>query len=264
MTLQRRGPTPTTVKVMTCCLALIFTLTACSVGPAAAPAGSSTTRSEIPNIGSPTPTQSKTVPTSAGAAFTGVDFDVAFSFDYPATWSVTNTAAGQNGGFYVIIDEAGARVASLHVEPQLTAYPCEGVCGNMPVSYFGEVPGQGQLGENSFSVQTKAMDLTTRQDLREANGWPGNVRLTVGVVGKPSTTPEEDPFHFRTGAGVNVPSSSSPVRPIIFAADRYFESMIEARAYTTTSEYKQIRTMLQSLEAEAAIRADSDTPPTLR
>ncbi|WP_258064605.1 hypothetical protein [Arthrobacter sp. ZGTC131] len=179
-------------------------------------------------------------------------FDVAFSFDYPATWTVTNTGPpNQEGGPFVVLNEAGVEVASLVVQPYLEVEPCRGVCGDMAVSYLGEVPGQGMLGEKSYAVQTKSMDLTSREDLQKANRWEGNVRLIVGVVGNPSTTQAEDPFHFTTRAGIDVPSPSSPIRPIIFAADRYFETMTEAKAYTSSGEHTQVQVMMQSLKATA-------------
>jgi hypothetical protein len=132
----------------------------------------------------------------------------------------------------------------------------------MPVNYLGEVPGQGTLGEKPYAVQTKAMDLTSRQDLQKANRWQGNVRLTVGVVGNPSTTPAEDPFHFTTSASIDVPATSSPVRPIIFAADRYFETMTEAKAYTSSSEHAQLQTMMRSLQASAVTGGTTNSTPT--
>jgi hypothetical protein len=160
----------------------------------------------------------------------------------------------------MISNEAAVEVASLVVQPYLEVEPCRRACGDMAVSYLGEVPGQGMLGDKSYAVQTKAMDLTSREDLHKANRWEGNVRLIVGVVGNPSTTPAEDPFHFTTGASMDVPSTSSPVRPIIFAADRYFETMTEAKAYTSSSEYTQIQAMMQSLRATAATSAGRATP----
>lgn len=261
MTVQRSGMMPATLKVTVLCWALTWTLTACTGRPAPVPSESSTTRSAGPNTVSPAPTKSDPAPTSSSASFNGVGFDVAFSFAYPATWTVTNTAPpNQEGGPFVISNEAGVEVASLYVQPQLTAYRCEGVCGDMAVSYLGEVPGQGMLGDKPYSVQTKAMDLTSRQDLQKANRWQGNVRLTVGVVGNPSTTPAEDPFYFTTGAGIDVPSTSSPVRPIIFAADRYFETMTEAKAYTSSSEHAQIHSMMRSLNATVVTGTDRGTP----
>ncbi|MCT9627228.1 hypothetical protein HWD94_19215 [Pseudarthrobacter equi] len=252
---------PTTMKFMVFCLALTSTLTACTAGPAPVPSESSTTRSAEPITESPLPTKSDPAPTSSSATFNGVEFDVAFSFDYPATWTVTNTAPpNQEGGPFVISNEASVEVASLHVEPQFSAYRCERVCGDMAVSYLGEVPGQGMLGDKSYAVQTKAMDLTSRKDQQTANRWEDNVRLIVGVVGNPSTTQAEDPFHFSTLAAVDVPSTSSPVRPVIFAADRYFETMTEAKAYTSSSEHTQIQAMMQSLKATGATGTGKGTP----
>lgn len=132
----------------------------------------------------------------------------------------------------------------------------------MAVNYLGEVPGQGTLGGNSFAVQTKAMDLTSREDLQKANRWEGNVRLIVGVVRNPSTAQEEDPFHFRALAAVDVPSTSSPVRPVIFAAFRHFETMTEAKAYTSSSEHAQLQTMMRSLQAAAATGGTTNNTPT--
>lgn len=252
---------PVTVRVVLFCLALTSTLTACTAEPGSAPSESPTTRSAAPAAESPSPRMSDPAPPPLTASFSGVEFDVAFSFDYPAAWTVARTAqSNQEGVPFTISDEAGRRVAFLYVQPQLTAYPCEEVCGEVAVSYLGEAPGQGMLGNKPYSVQTKAMDLTSRRDLQEANRWQGNVRLTVGVVGIPSTTPAEDPVHFTTGAGVDVPSSSSPVRPILFAADRYFETMTEAKAYTSSKEYIQVQAMLRSLKAAVVIGADPLSP----
>ena len=249
------------MKVTVLCLALTSTLTACTAGPAPVPSESFTTTSAEPNTESPAPTKSDPASTSSSATFNGVEFDVTFSFDYPATWTVTNTAPpNQEGGPFMIANEAGVEVASLHLEPQLTANRCERVCGDMAVSYLGEVPGQGMLGDKPYSVQTKAMDLTSRQDLQKANRWQGNVRLTVGVVGNPPTTPTEDPFYFTTGAGIDVLSTSSPVRPIIFAADRYFETMAVAKAYTSSSEHAQIHSMMRSLNATVTTGAGMGIP----
>jgi hypothetical protein len=126
----------------------------------------------------------------------------------------------------VISNEAGVEVAYLVVQPYLEVEPCRGVCGDMADSYLGEVPWQGMLGDKSYAAQTKAMDVTSREDLQKANRWEGNVRLIVGVAGSPSTTTQaEDPFHFTTRAGIDVSSASSPVRPI-FASDRYFETAL--------------------------------------
>lgn len=257
VTVQRSGTMPAILKAMVFCLALTASLTACTAGPTPEPSQ----RSAEPNSASSAPTKSDPAPTSFNATFNGVEFDVAFSFDYPATWTVTNAAPpNQDGGPFVIFDEAGVEVASLFVQPQFTANRCERVCGDMPVSYLGEVPGQGRLGDMSYSVQTKAMDLTSRKDLQTANRWEHNVRLTVGVVGNPSTTPAEDPFHFTTGAIIDVPSTSSPVRPITFAADRYFETLTEAKAFTSSSEHIQVQAMMQSLRATAATGTDTPAP----
>lgn len=261
MTVERSGMMSAAMKVIVFCLALTSTLTACTAGPTPEPSESSTTTSAEPNTESPAPTKSDPAPKSSSASFNGVEFDVTFSFDYPATWTVTNTAPpNQEGGPFVISNEAGVEVASLYVQPQLTAYQCEGVCGDMAVSYLGEVPGQGMLGDKPYSVQTKAMDLTSRQDLQKANRWQGNVRLTIGVVGNPSTTPAEDPFYFTTSASIDVPSTSSPVRPIIFAADRYFETMTEAKAYTSSNEHEQIQAMMRSVKATAVTGGGRGTP----
>ncbi|WP_246256495.1 hypothetical protein [Pseudarthrobacter oxydans] len=245
------------MKVIVFCLALTSTLTACTAGPTPEPSETSTTRSAEPNTESPVPT--KRAPTSSNATFNGVEFDVAFSFDYPATWTVTNTGPpNQEGGPFVVSNESGAEIASLHLQPQFSAYPCERVCGDMAVSYLGEVPGQGMLGDKTYVIQTKAMDLTSRKDLQKANRWEDNVRLIVGVVGNPSTAQQEDPSHFTTLAGIDVPSNSSPLRPIIFAAYRHFETMTEAKAYTSSNEHAQIQEMMRSLMATAV----TGTPTT--
>lgn len=237
---------PGTMKAMVFCLALT-TLAGCTSEPGPTPAPSE--RPAAPKTSAPTKEASRT--------FNGMGFDVAFSFDYPASWTVADHAPpNQEGGPFVISNEVGLAVASLSIQPQLTAYECKGACGDMAVSYLGDVPGEGMLGETTYAVRTKAMDLSSRADLREKNGWTGNVRLIVGVEGSRSAAPKEDPFYFAPGAGIDVPSTSSPVRPIIFSANRHFETMAAAKSYTSSSEHAEIQAMLQSLNATAVRTAN--------
>lgn len=248
--MQRRTMTPRTINALVFCLA-VATLTACTSeqGPVPAPTERSATDSAALNTSAPTKETSRT--------FNGAGFDVAFSFDYPASWTVADdTLPDQEGGPFVISNEVGLAVASLFIQPQLTAYPCEGVCGDMAVSYLGEVQGKGMLGKNTYAVRTKAMDLSVREDLREKNEWKGNVRLIVGIEGNRSTVLKEDPFYFASGAGINVPSATSPVRPIIFSAYRHFETMAAATSYASSDEHAKIQSMLQSLNATASRAAN--------
>lgn len=225
---------PTTIKVVVLCLALTSTLTACTAAPTAEPSQSSTTRSaELPESESPEPTMSTLgpVPTSSNATFNGLGLDVAFSFHYPASWTVTNTGQpNQEGGPFVITNEADSEVASLVVQPYLEVEPCRGVCGDMAVSSLGEVSGQGTLANRTYVVQTKAMDLTSRRDLQEANKWENNVLLITGVTGVPSKNSAEDPVHFTTLAGIQTNSTLESTRPIVFGAYRYFGTLTEAKA----------------------------------
>ncbi|MFF1254639.1 hypothetical protein ACFVYC_19370 [Pseudarthrobacter sp. NPDC058329] len=213
----------------------------------------------------PTESAASPSPTAPGATFNGVAFDVAFSFQYPASWTVTNRGPdNQEGGPFVITNEANVEIASLEVRPVFSIGPCDRICADMDVTYLGEVPGRGTLGEKTYAVQTKAMDLTSRKDLQQANGWEDNVRLIVGVVGNPSDTPAEDPFHFQTLAGIDTHAKDSPLRPITFAAQRHFRTMTEAKAYTSSSEYVQLQAMMGSLEATITTSSEggASTPTT--
>ncbi|ABM07006.1 putative lipoprotein [Paenarthrobacter aurescens TC1] len=242
-------------KVGGICLAVAALLTSCTPGPA--PSAQESTKAALvaPSTTATTePKSATTKPSVPSATYSGVAWDVAFSFDYPAAWTVTDSGAAKKlqGGPFVISDEAGVEVASLAVLPVLSVDPCTGVCGDVAVSYLAEVPGQGSLNGTSYSVQTKAMDLTTRKDLQQANRWRDNVRLITGVAGKPATQAEEDPFHFTTWAGIQTTSASDSTRPIIFGAYRYFGTLTEAKAYTASREHLQLQNMMSSLQAKPA------------
>lgn len=241
------------MTVLACflCLPLTSTLAACTAGPTPEPSERFTTNS------SP-------APTSPNATFQGVGLDVAFSFDYPTTWTVADSDPTNRyeGGDFMIANEAGVEVASLVILPSLHVSPCRGVCGEGAVSYLGVVHGQGTLAAKSFVVQTKAMDLTSREDLQEANAWDDNIRLITGVAGVTSNDPVEDPVHFSTMAGIRTGSTAESSRPIIFGAYRYFSTMAEAKAYTSSKEHRQIQTMMRSLNASAVGDATTNTTST--
>lgn len=271
MSSSRRARGADILNVMVFCFALSSLLTACSFEPAPGPSeGSSAGTAESTRTESPaTPDASSPPgPTASSATFSGVENDVAFSFAYPATWTVTKSDPSiQNGGdSFVITNEAGTGVASFTVLPYLEVGPCSAVCADASVSYLGEVPGQGTLAGRSYSIQTKAMDLTSRGDLQEANGWENNVRLLIGVAGVPGTTPAEDPVHFTIGAGIQTGSTSDSLRPIVFSAHRDFGTMAEAKAYTSSGEHAQIQAMMRSLQATAAVGTSlgSQTPVPTR
>lgn len=262
MTVQRSAIKLTATKVAFLAFALTSLLTACTAAPAPAPTVKSSS-AQAAQSSSPTTASGATDPSStpATATFDGMGFGVAFSFQYPAFWIVNNAApSNQEGGPFVISNESNVEVASLSVFPFFSVDPCTGICADIPVSYLGDVPGHGTLAGKTYTVQTKAMDLTSRKDLQDANNWKGNVRLIVGITGVPATTGAEDPFHFTTRAGIQVGSSIDSLRPIRFIADHYFNTMAEAKAYTSSKEYSQIQAMMSSLTATPTAGNDSAAP----
>ena len=261
----RNARVSTRLNAVGFCLVLASLVTGCSFQSAPEPSESPATGSAAPTksgIPGPTVSGNSTESKAPVAIFSGVGRDVAFSFEYPVTWTVKSPDPSDQSqeAHFVVTDETGSEVASLQVRPVFSLAGCSGACDDMPVSYLGEVPGQGNLAGKSYSVQTKAMDLTSRKDLQEASHWEGNIRLIVGVVGAPATTPAQDPSHFATGAGIQTNSSSESFRPIIFSASRHFETMTEAKAYTSSVEHSEIRAMMGSLQAFPAAGTARGTP----
>lgn len=198
---------------------------------------------------------------SQKATYTGAVLSVQFSFEYPPGWSVSDLSSETNG-LLNVMDERNARVASLVIQPYLEVEPCRFSCADAAVSYLGEVPGQSSLGGSEFVVQTKAMDLTSRKDQRDANGWPKSVLLVVGVEGGTQKPATEDPTHFGALAGIRVTPEPEGIRTIRFMAVRSFDTLTEARSYTSTNEHGNVREMLASFTArpQAGQRTDSPTP----
>lgn len=242
-------------------LVLSSCLAACTAFPAPNPDPSNPTTTppvESPSISTPSSSTTEADPPLSQATFSAVTLDVAFAFDYPTTWKVTNQDPTNQyqGGPFVVTNEEGTEVASLLVLPSLHAEPCRGVCADTPVSYLAEVPGENTVGDRSFTVRTMAMDLTSRSDLRNANEWLDHVKLVVGVNGAagPGST-DMDPVHFVTGSGVQTGETAESIRPLSFGAVRYFESLSTAKGYTASAEHAQIQGMLASLRASPASAA---------
>lgn len=192
------------------------------------------------------------------ATYDATALDVEFSFEYPAAWSVSN----ESNGSFDVRNEENVRVASLVIQPNLEVEPCRFSCADAAVSYLGEIPGKGSLDGNSFVVRTKAMDLTSREDQRNAYGWAGNVLLVLGIEGGNQKPAHQDPSHFDALAGIQVTPDADGTRPIRFMAIRTFNTLTEARTYTSTAEHADIREMLASFTAQpqAGRRANSSTP----
>ena len=249
MTVQRSAIKLKATKVAFLAFALTSLLTACTAAPA-----------PNPDISSAPARSTQSVP-HATATFDGMRSGVAFSFQYPTSWTVNITdPPSQDKGQFVISKEPSVEVASISVLLILSVDGCTGICADIPVSYLGAIPGLGTLGGENYTVETKAMDLTSRKDLQDANKWKDNVRLIVGVTGAPSTMEAEDPFHFTTWAGVQTGSPSDSTRPIKFIADRYFKTMTEAKEYTSSKEYSQIQAMMSSLTATFTAGNESAAP----
>lgn len=207
------------------------------------------------------PLQTSASPPAQMATYNATALGVEFSFVYPAAWSVADSLS-EASGWLDVRDERNVRVASLVIQPYLEVEPCRFSCGDVTVTYLGELTGNGSLDGSSFVVRTKAMDLTSREDQRKANGWVGNVLLVLGIEGGKQKPAQEDPFHFGAIAGIQVTPDADGTRPIRFVATRTFDTMTEARAYTSTAEHKKIREMLASFSAHPQMgqNPDSSTP----
>lgn len=198
------------------------------------------------------------------AAFSGIAIDVAFSFTYPATWTVTDTDPKGEYAFkaYDIANEVGSPVASLTVLPYLEVEPCRSICDDIPVIQLGERPGDGDLGGNSYLVRTQAMDLTLREDLQQVHRWNNNVNLLTGVVGTSPALEEQDPQHFELQTGFSTQGSIESFRALKFGTSRFFTTVQEAKTYTSSPEYLQLQAMFTSFQATATSVATENAAST--
>lgn len=216
-----------------------------------------TTSPAGPESATPSATTTTAVPTTSAPAtsapaaedwrtFTSSDSKV--SFEYPATWRVTDTSAA--GGVDVdVANEDAVVVASLHVGP---SGGLGGACqGPVPYAVLDSV-------EVNLPYQPSKGSVTPRfafRALQEAGRVTASYGLTSTVAGQNGKTcmfynvvdgPAESPLYFFADAvQVNVGSKEEdPKRK----GAKTFPTMEAARAYMDSPEYRNAKRMITSLK----------------
>ena len=215
-----------------------------SAEPTATPTTSATaTPSTAPTAG---PT---TAPPADLVTYTGHAADAEFSFQLPATWSVSDTSNDVIGSV-VVHGPDGEPIGTLTVLMAWGAV-CGPACEPQPVVHLGDVPGEQPLSHSGeFVVRSLAMDLTGAPEVRNFFGWPDNVRLVTSLTDLPAPVPATMPPHPMHGVGLiraGVPASNGAIyRTVIFTSERDFSTLQEARDYAESQEHQQVQEMIAS------------------
>lgn len=188
--------------------------------------------------------------------YTGTQLGTNYTFKHPAGWSVVEEKSFPYMAEVGIYDGKGTEMAGLSV---LTSWDANGFVQPRKVAKLSETPSawtmsaagtinRGKTGMSKFLVRTVIMDLTAYP--AEASGlkWdnPVAVAVSAGLWDAPAT--ELAPF-LLTGVGaINSTGTVNrqPYAPVVFAAQRYFDTAQQAEAWTTTEEYRNVVEMIAS------------------
>ena len=215
-----------------------------SAEPTATPSASATAAPSTTPTAAPT-----TAPPADLVTYTGRAADAEFSFQLPSTWSVSDTSNDVIGSV-VVHGPDGEPIGTLTV---LTAWGavCGPACEPQPVVHLGDVPGEQPLSHSGeFVVRNLAMDLTGAPEVRNFFGWPDNVRLVTSLTDLPAPVPATMPPHPMHGLGLiraGVPASNGATyRTVIFASERDFSTVQEARDHVESQQHQQLQEMIAS------------------
>lgn len=190
---------------------------------------------------------------SAGAWRTFTSADSKVSFDYPASWRVSDAARGSGGVDVDVANEAAVVVASLHVGP---SGGLGGACqGAVPFTVLDSV-------EVNLPHQPAKGSVTPRFAFRALQG-PDRVTASFGLTDTPAgqngttcmfynvvTGPPEWPL-FSFADAFEVRPGDTEDDPMRKGA-KTFPSLDAARAYMQTPEYLNAKRMLTSLKIHEA------------
>jgi hypothetical protein len=186
---------------------------------------------------------------SAGAWRTFSSADARVSFDYPASWRVSNVAGGVGGVDVDVANEAGVVVASLHLGP---SGGLGGACqGEVPYTVLDSVevdlPHQASKGSVTPRFAFRALQEKSRVTASfgltdRPAGQGGTTCMFYNVVIGPADPPMYsfgDAFQVRAGDVENDPMRKGA---------KAFPSLDAARAYMATPEYLNAKRMITSLK----------------
>ena len=186
---------------------------------------------------------------SAGAWRTFASADSKVSFDYPASWRVSDAAGGSAGVDVDVANETGVVVASLHFGP---SGGLGGACqGAVPYTVLDsaevDLPHQPAKGSVTPRFAFRALQepdrVTASFGLTDTPaGQNGTTCMFYNVVTGPPESPLfsfADAFQVRAGGSEDDPMHKGA---------KTFPSLDAARAYMQTPEYLNAKRMITSLK----------------
>ncbi|WP_090956668.1 hypothetical protein [Arthrobacter sp. ov118] len=231
-TLGSSSPTPTSTSASSAVTPSPIVATSASVSPSSSATSAPAT---------PAP--------SAGAWRTFTSADSKVSFDYPASWRVSDAAGGSGGIDVDVANEADVVVASLHVGP---SGGLGGACqGDVPYTVLDSVevdlphqPAKGTVTPRfAFRALQEPNRVTASFGLTDTPaGHNGTTCMFYNVVTGPSEWPLfsfADAFQVRAGGSEDDPMHKGA---------KTFPSLDAARAYMKTPDYLNAKRMITSLK----------------
>ncbi|MFF2031200.1 hypothetical protein [Arthrobacter sp. NPDC058192] len=216
--------------------------------PIVATSVSATPPSSVPPSSSATSAAATPAP-SAGAWRTFTSADSKVSFDYPASWRVSDAGGGSGGVDVDVANEAAVVVASLHLGP---SGGLGGACqGDVPYTVLDsaevDLPHQPAKGAVTPRFAFRALQepnrVTASFGLTDTPaGQNGSTCMFYNVV----TGPPEWPM-FSFADAFQVQAGGSEDDPMHKGA-KTFPSLDAARAYMQTPEYLNAKRMITSLK----------------
>ncbi|POH71934.1 hypothetical protein CVS27_18005 [Arthrobacter glacialis] len=185
------------------------------------------------------------------ARYSGTLNAAKISFEHPAGWTVMDGSINQQFGqrnSVVVYDHSGSKKAELTVMDSVHA----GIAGTLvPVTVLGTVAGGAKLSAPApFAVQSLAMDLGGKDQLRKSNLWPQNVKLAASISAAAAEPTQRAPGQL-TGTvtvetGVKSAVHNTTTRQVSFSHVSNFDDMASAQNYAGGSEFAAIQKMLAS------------------
>lgn len=188
--------------------------------------------------------------------YAGTQLGTKYTFKYPAGWRVSEEATFPYMAELSIYDAKGTEMAGLSV---LTSWDATGAAQVRKVAKAWETPGVGKMsaagvirggkpGASEFLVRTVIMDLSPYPGESSGLRWDKPVAVAVSAGVWQTQAMELAPFLLTGVGGINASNTvnGQPYAPVVFATQRYFDTVQQAEAWTSTEEYRSIVEMIAS------------------
>ncbi|UZX02823.1 hypothetical protein F8G81_09520 [Arthrobacter sp. CDRTa11] len=185
-------------------------------------------------------------PLPATVTYSGTIENATFSFEHPLEWKVDDAVTGGAK----ITNARGEEMGELAV---FTIWDANGAMKHRPVTNLPSTPGRAPLSETGlFVVKNVAMDLGPFPEELGMIKWPKPVQLSMSMS-PPDSAPPKELVPFLLYGQVQVETGKLSIggmttRLVLFNSSKYFSTMAEMTAYTKTTEYQQIQSMLASFK----------------